>query len=132
MIPCVWLVICLHKYGQSPEAGKQKMANLKSCQIDRPTIGHVLEPAQLRAFRFEAKILGCAFTLALLVPSPLFAQSVEEFYRGKTINFVIGYPTAGAPDIYARLVARHIAKHIPGIPNVIARNMPGAGSLIAA
>jgi tripartite-type tricarboxylate transporter receptor subunit TctC len=108
------------------------MANQKSCQIDQPTIGRVLEPAQLRVLRLDAKRVGCAFALTLLVPFPVFAQSVQEFYRGKTINLVIGYPTAGAPDIYARLVARHIAKHVPGNPNIIARNMPGAGSLIAA
>jgi tripartite-type tricarboxylate transporter receptor subunit TctC len=108
------------------------MANPKSCKFDQSTVGHVLEPAQLRAFPLHARRFACAFAIALLVPVPSFAQSVEEFYRGKTINFVIGYPTAGAPDIYARLVARHMAKHIPGNPNIIARNMPGAGSLIAA
>ncbi|MCC6890436.1 MAG: hypothetical protein IT536_18070 [Hyphomicrobiales bacterium] len=60
------------------------------------------------------------------------AQSVEEFYRGKTISMVIGYPTAGANDRYARTVARYIGRHLPGHPNVISRNMPGSGSLIAA
>ena len=45
---------------------------------------------------------------------------------------VIGYPTGGSNDIYARAVARHIGKHIPGNPTVIPRNMPGGGSLIAA
>jgi tripartite-type tricarboxylate transporter receptor subunit TctC len=108
------------------------MANQKSCKFDQPNVVHVLEPVQLRAFRPCALRFGCAFAIALLVPVPSFAQSVEEFYRSKTINFVIGYPTGGAPDIYARLVARHMAKHIPGNPNIIARNMPGAGSLFAA
>jgi tripartite-type tricarboxylate transporter receptor subunit TctC len=108
------------------------MANQKSCNFNQPAVRYVLGPAQIRAFRLGAKRLGCAFAIALLVPLTAFAQSVEEFYRGKTINFVIGYPTAGAPDIYARLVARHMARHIPGNPNIIARNMPGAGSLIAA
>jgi tripartite-type tricarboxylate transporter receptor subunit TctC len=68
----------------------------------------------------------------LLAPAKADAQSVEAFYRGKTINFIIGYPAAGANDNYARAVARHIGKHIPGNPNVVPRNMPGAGSLIAA
>ena len=45
---------------------------------------------------------------------------------------VIGYPTGGSNDIYARAVARHIGKHIPGNPTVIPRNMPGGGSLVAA
>ena len=63
---------------------------------------------------------------------PAAAQSVESFYRGKTVTMVIGYPPAGANDVYARMVARHIGKHIPGNPSVVPRNMPGAGSLIAA
>ncbi len=57
------------------------------------------------------------------------AQSIEEFYRGKQLNMIIGYPTGGSNDIYARAVARHIGKHIPGNPTVIPRNMPGGGSL---
>ena len=60
------------------------------------------------------------------------AQTVADFYRGRTISLIIGYPPGGANDIYARLAARHIGKHIPGTPNVVARNMPGAGSLLAA
>jgi tripartite-type tricarboxylate transporter receptor subunit TctC len=109
-----------------------KMASQKSCDSNRSSVPYVLGPVQIGAFRLDVKRFGFIFAIALLVPGPAFAQSVEEFYRGKTINFVIGYPTAGAPDIYARLVARHMARHIPGNPNIIARNMPGAGSLIAA
>src|SRR6185369_6085301 len=70
--------------------------------------------------------------VACLVPTLASAQSLEGFYRGKTVNVVIGYPPAGANDFYARAVARHIGKHIPGNPSVIPRNMPGGGSLIAA
>ena len=60
------------------------------------------------------------------------AQSIEEFYRGKQLNMIIGYPPGGSNDIYARAVARHIGRHIPGNPTVIPRNMPGGGSLVAA
>src|SRR5258705_10702404 len=60
------------------------------------------------------------------------AQPVESFYRGKTINLIIGYPPAGANDVYARLVARHLGRHIPGSPAIVPRNLPGAGSLLAA
>jgi hypothetical protein len=70
--------------------------------------------------------------VACLVPTLASAQSLEGFYRGKTVNVVIGYPPAGANDFYARAVARHIGKHIPGNPTVIPRNMPGGGSLVAA
>jgi tripartite-type tricarboxylate transporter receptor subunit TctC len=60
------------------------------------------------------------------------AQSVEAFYHGKTIDMVIGYPPGGSNDFYARAVARHIGKHIPGKPSVLPKNMPGGGSLVAA
>lgn len=71
--------------------------------------------------------------LALAVmPRNVAAQSIAEFYQGKTIDMIIGYPTGGANDVYARAVARHIGRHIPGNPRSIARNMPGAGSLLAA
>ena len=55
-------------------------------------------------------------------------QAVEEFYRGKSINLVIGYSPGGGYDTYARLVGRYIGNHIPGKPSVVPRNMPGASS----
>jgi len=60
------------------------------------------------------------------------AADVADFYRGKRINFVIGYGTGGGYDIYARLFARFIGEHIPGNPTVVPQNMPGAGSRRAA
>ena len=60
------------------------------------------------------------------------AQSVADFYRGKTVDLIIGFTTGGSNDTYARSLARHIGKHIPGNPQVVARNMPGAGSFHAA
>ena len=59
------------------------------------------------------------------------AQTVEQFYTGKIIDFVIGYPPGGSNDIWARLLARHLGKHIPGKPNIVPKNMPGAGSFLA-
>jgi len=70
--------------------------------------------------------------VGLLSPAIADAQSIEDFYRGKTVSVIIGYPPAGANDLYARAVARHIGRHIPGNPNVVPRNMPGGGSLLAA
>ena len=60
------------------------------------------------------------------------AQAQEPFYKGKTLELIIGYPTGGSNDVYARLLSSHLGKHIPGNPTVIARNMPGAGSFLAA
>ena len=60
------------------------------------------------------------------------AQCVEEFYKGKTINLAIGFSVGGGYDLYARHLARHIGKHIPGNPTILPQNMAGAGSLRAA
>ena len=57
------------------------------------------------------------------------AQGVADFYKGKSVDLLIGYSAGGGYDVYARLVARHLGKHIPGNPTVVPRNMDGAGSL---
>jgi tripartite-type tricarboxylate transporter receptor subunit TctC len=64
--------------------------------------------------------------------TPAHAQSaVEEFYRARQLNLVVGYGPGGGYDITARLLARYIGRHIPGNPTVVVQNMPGAGSLRA-
>ena len=55
-----------------------------------------------------------------------------DFYRGKTVSIVVGSGAGGGFDTTARLVARHIGRHIPGAPTVIVVNMPGGGGLVAA
>lgn len=60
------------------------------------------------------------------------AGPVEDFYRGKNVTMYIGYSAGGGYDVYARMLARHLGAHIPGKPNIIAQNMPGAGSLKVA
>jgi tripartite-type tricarboxylate transporter receptor subunit TctC len=57
------------------------------------------------------------------------AQDPAEFYKGKTVDLMIGYTSGGGYDLYARLLARHMGKHIPGNPIVVPKNMEGAGSL---
>lgn len=58
--------------------------------------------------------------------------SADDFYNGKTIRFVVGFAAGGGYDLAARIVGRHIGKHIPGDPTIVVENMTGAGSLIAA
>ena len=62
---------------------------------------------------------------------PASAQTPEQFYAGKTIDFVIGYPPGGSNDTSGRVVARHLGKHIPGNPTLVPKNQPGAGSFLA-
>jgi tripartite-type tricarboxylate transporter receptor subunit TctC len=78
------------------------------------------------------RLLPAALALVTLSALPARAQSVEEFYKGKVVNIVIGFSVGGGYDLYARHLARFIGKHIPGRPNVVPQNMPGAGSLKAA
>ena len=60
------------------------------------------------------------------------AGAQTPFYSGKVIELIVGYPPGGSNDVYGRAVARHIGRFIPGHPQVIFRNMPGAGSILAA
>jgi tripartite-type tricarboxylate transporter receptor subunit TctC len=69
---------------------------------------------------------------ALAISAPARADAIEDFYRGKQIDMIIGYSPGGTYDLYARLVARFLGDYIPGKPRVIPRNMPGAGSRLAA
>jgi tripartite-type tricarboxylate transporter receptor subunit TctC len=64
--------------------------------------------------------------------SPTAGQPPADFYRGKTVSIIVGSGAGGGFDTTARLVARHIGKHIPGNPTVIVVNMPGGGGLVAA
>jgi tripartite-type tricarboxylate transporter receptor subunit TctC len=79
------------------------------------------------------RTLGVLAALAVAIcAGQASAQSVEEFYRGKKIDMIIGYSPGGTYDLYARLIARHLGNYIPGNPSIIPRNMPGAGSRTAA
>jgi tripartite-type tricarboxylate transporter receptor subunit TctC len=71
--------------------------------------------------------------IAALAAVPALAQdAVAQFYRGKQITLIVGSSAGGGYDIYARLLARHMAKHIPGNPVIVPTNMPGAASNSAA
>jgi tripartite-type tricarboxylate transporter receptor subunit TctC len=74
-------------------------------------------------------MLGAGLMLAGVAALPVQAQSVADFYRGKTVNVLIGVGVGGEYDLQARLVARHLGKHIPGNPNVVPQNMTGAGGV---
>jgi tripartite-type tricarboxylate transporter receptor subunit TctC len=73
---------------------------------------------------------GGAVAAVVSLPAVLAqAQSPAEFYKGKNVDLYIGYSVGGAYDLYARVLARHLGKHIPGNPTITPKNMEGAGSL---
>jgi tripartite-type tricarboxylate transporter receptor subunit TctC len=75
--------------------------------------------------------IATAVIAAAAVAPPAHAAG-EEFYKGRALQVIIGYSAGGGYDLYARILAHHIGRHIPGNPTVTAQNMPGAGSLKAA
>lgn len=70
-----------------------------------------------------------AIAIAVVATGPVHAA---DFYAGKTIEMVVGSDVGGGYDIYTRTIARHLARHIPGNPTMVVKNMPGAGSGRAA
>ena len=73
-----------------------------------------------------------AIAALLIFAAPAAAQSVEEFYKGKTVSILMGTGPGASYDLYGRTIAEHLSRHIPGNPNIIVEHMPGAGGVIAA
>jgi tripartite-type tricarboxylate transporter receptor subunit TctC len=79
-----------------------------------------------------ARLCAIAVVMPLVVAAPANAQGdVAGFYKGKTVQAVVGYSPGSTFELYLRVLTRHIGKHIPGNPNVVVQHMPGAGSLKA-
>ena len=73
-----------------------------------------------------------AVIAATLAAAPAGADSVADFYRGKVVTVYVGYSVGGGYDLYARTLARHMGRNIPGNPQLVVKNRPGAGSLVLA
>ena len=83
--------------------------------------------------KLRSVLRGLAFAAAAIgAPNVSLAQQSEPLFRGKTVTIIIGYSVGGSDDLWARLVSRHMGRFLPGNPNVVPQNMPGAGSLVAA
>lgn len=108
---------------ENPKAnGKVALVTTEQAGDGRPAFAAPMTRRQSMALLAA----GCVAAL----PGRAFAA--DNFYQGKTIEIVIGYPPAGSNDIYARRLAEHLPRFIPGNPTIVPRNMPGAGSLTAA
>src|SRR5688572_3226298 len=76
--------------------------------------------------------LALAVLLAAASAVTARAETAADFYKGKTLSLIAGFPPGGGYDTYVRVLARHYGRFLPGNPTVVASNMPGAGSLTAA
>src|ERR1700741_3739591 len=74
-------------------------------------------------------LLPITLVLVLAPTATQHTAAQDSFYKGRTVTIVVGYSAGGGYDQYARLVARHLGRQIPGQPNVIVQNMPGAASM---
>src|SRR5260221_70412 len=88
--------------------------------------------ASRRSGPARAGAVVCAALCAAALPGAARADSVSDFYAGRTLSLLAGFPPGGGYDTYVRVLARHFGKFIPGHPAVVPSNMPGAGSLLAA
>ena len=82
--------------------------------------------------RFSAIFFGVFFAGLLGIETGKVSQAQEPFFKGKQIRIVVGLSTGGGYDRAARLLARYMGKYIPGNPDLLVQNMPGAGSVTAA
>lgn len=98
-------------------------------QIHRRFPAHFPPPLAAKTRQGLAAAIAIAFAG---YASSAIAQDAAALYKGKTVTIAAGSSAGGGLDTYARLLSRHLAKHLPGNPTVIVQNMPGAGSLVAA
>ena len=82
------------------------------------------------ALRLPSLILALCGTVSFGAPAQ--ADPVTDFYKGRNVNIIVGYSVGGGYDLYARTLARHMGRRIPGNPTMVVQNMAGAGSLKAA
>src|SRR5262245_39865800 len=75
--------------------------------------------------------LALAFSGILALGERAAAQSVEPFYRGRSINFLVASVPGGINDLVARLIARHLGNHIPGRPTLVVQNLQSSGLVLA-
>ena len=79
-----------------------------------------------------SKRLLALSTVAILIALGSGGARAQSFFEGRTIRLIVGFAPGGGFDTYARVLSRHMGRHIPGTPTIVVENMTGAGSLISA
>ena len=80
------------------------------------------------------RVIACAsvaLAATAICAAPAAAQSVAEFYKGKTVAILMGTQPGGSYDLYGRVICEHLSRYIPGNPTIIMEHMPGAGGVVA-
>ena len=86
----------------------------------------------MRRNTFHTLLVPLAFSAGLAAMTQASAQTVEQFYKGKTITVLVGTSPGGINDITARFAAKHFSRHIPGNPTINVQFTPGGGGLVTA
>src|SRR5712691_9599317 len=93
---------------------------------------HDMNSARASSGAVLRALAASAFCAASLFAQTVAADEVADFYKGKAVSIVVGHEVGTGYDIYARTLARHLGRHIPGAPNIVVQNMVGASGLTAA
>src|SRR5215469_15779998 len=96
-----------------------------------PTPVGSARPSRTGREAMAPRTLIAVLVISACCAADLRAQSLEEFYSKQTVSIISAFNAGGGNDIYCRLIARYLGKHIPGRPNVVVQNMPGAASIRA-
>lgn len=80
----------------------------------------------------EIRTLAAIIVVAVWLAASPTGLPAQDFYKDKTVRFIVGYSAGGSFDLYTRVIARHFSKHVPGSPTTVVENMTGAGGIIAA
>ena len=107
----------------------QQLANPKPVAKAKPYAGNQSEWSEVMRISNLGRGAAAAAVLAVTSATAGWAQAPAQFYKGKTVEMMVGYSAGGGYDVYARMVARYLGKHIPGNPTVVVKNLEGAGSL---
>lgn len=110
----------------------KKVSNKVSKKVSKKVTHKATSMASSKLIKSSFIAASMCAAAALMSAQPAGAQSVAQFYKGKTINIFVGSDVGGGYDLTARTVARHLGRHIPGQPSIVVQNRPGAGSIVAS
>jgi tripartite-type tricarboxylate transporter receptor subunit TctC len=104
-------------------------ASLRAKRSDLASLAHALA-AEIASSGYALLATTAFIAAACLAASPARADSIADFYKGRTVSLIIGFGVGGDDDLWGRLVGKHLGRHIPGNPTVTVQNLPGAAGLV--